>query len=141
MEILQSLIQFIVKVFTVIIGIILSIIFVFIPTLILDVEDLIAYIEEDTCVDIPEEYSVEKKYEDWLAFEQHQELVLRFNKNSLRDIEEQIETVECENGVWVKENEEYIFKVNDSFTNENNYMIESKIDLEEGILVYNYSSF
>jgi len=136
------MLQFILKIFYNLIGIILSIFFILIPTILFNPQSHIKYIEKDLNISIPDNFDVIYKYEDRLAFEMHQEVKLKFSEENFNNILNQVESnLESINGTWINTKEGYIFTLEDEFIGNNNYYFDAKLDIDERTLLYKYSNF
>ncbi len=127
--------------FTFIVGFFFTILFVFIPTVLLKPDNQISYIESDLCIDIPNEYEVIDKYSDFLGFEEKIELTLKFNEEDFDLISNQINENNCENGTWVENESDYNFINKTNFIDHHEYYFDALVDEEERVMKYNYYGF
>lgn len=118
----------------------LLMIFTFIiPNLIFDVSDLIPYIEEDIAIEIPEEYKVIYKSQDYLGFELHQEVELKYSRN---DFETIISQVKDSNINWEKSGRKYSYEnLIHTDSGDPSYFFDCILDIKKYTLNYNYHSF
>jgi len=135
--IIEKIFYFIGVIIVKITGFILSVFFIFIPTLLLNPNEQIQYIEKDLCLEFPVKYSVLDKYEDWLAFEEHQEITFQFNDDLLT----QINTKDCKNGKWEISDNNYSFSINNEFENKDKYFFDASLSIEKKTLKYIFSSY
>lgn len=138
--IIDKILEAILNIVIMIIGFILSIFFILIPTITLKPEEQIDYIEEDLCIEFPEHYTVKEKYEDWLGFEEHIELKFEFSEEDYDDLEEQAEIGICEKGKWEKKEGNYSFRINvtEEFPK---YTYTGELDSTSLLLKYTFSNF
>lgn len=122
-----------------IVSLILGIIFILIPTLLFNPHTQIPHIEADTCIDIPTKYEVAKKYEDFLAFEVHQEITLQFQDQEFNEILDQLESPKCENGTWIMKNNTLEFELKNGFVEEKKYIFKAKVLKKDKTIEYTYS--
>jgi hypothetical protein len=144
----RTIIQFVVTVIiggiSIMISIIVTIIFVAIPTQLLQVEDQIPYIENDICLDLPEEYEVAEKNEDWLGFDASQVIVLKFSKKDFAELKSQVAESKClnedccSNGKWIKQSGYYEYELKNDFVEESEYFFDAKLMLDKRTIEYKY---
>ena len=117
-------------------GIILSIFFVLIPTILLDGDKLVPYIEKDLCISVPEGYQIKEKHADWFAFEENEEIIFSFDDTKFEKLVNQVNAANCD-GKWNERDEDFEFKQLNA--DKVGYIYSGYVSKKEKTLQYKYS--
>ena len=138
---IKSILLLPIKIAFVLIGFLLSLVFIGIPTFLYNPSEQISLIETDLGIDIPEEYEIVSKSAEYFIFEYNESVTFKFSKEDSDMTESEITSEEqFANGKWAKEENVYKFKTNSDFSVNNKYLFWAEFNPGENSLTYNYSS-
>lgn len=132
---LSVAIEFIKTLFSSIIGFILSVIFMFIPSMNFDGSTIYHYVEEELAIDLPENYQIIYESQDELGFDLTQEVIYKYSNEDFDLILARINTAE-----WIQ-SETDLLTLNKYFEGDSSlgYYIYVELDNQENTMYYKYA--
>lgn len=132
---LSVALEFIKTLLSSVIGFILSVIFIFIPSINFDGSTIYNYVEEELAVDLPENYQIIYESQDELGFDLTQEVVYKYSNEDFDLILERINIDE-----WVQADTD-LLTLNKYFEGDNSlgYYIYVELDDQENTMYYKYA--
>ncbi|MCA9382899.1 hypothetical protein KC909_00900 [Candidatus Dojkabacteria bacterium] len=132
---LSVAIEFIKTLFSSIIGFILSVIFMFIPSMNFDGSTIYHYVEEELAIDLPENYQIIYESQDELGFDLTQEVIYKYSNEDFDLILARINTAE-----WIQ-SETDLLTLNKYFEGDSSlgYYIYVELDDQENTMYYKYA--
>ena len=132
---LSVALEFIKTLLSSVIGFILSVIFIFIPSINFDGSTIYNYVEEELAVDLPENYQIIYESQDELGFDLTQEVVYKYSNEDFDLILERINIDK-----WVQADTD-LLTLNKYFEGDNSlgYYIYVELDDQENTMYYKYA--